>query len=94
MTQIINGKEIAQDIRNNLKKEITELKKKYGNMPGLAVVQVGSVIASSVYVKAKTKSAEEVGIKVIDHHLNESMSQADLLKLIDTLNKQQNVNNR
>ena len=75
MNQIINGKEIAQDLRDNLKKEITELKKKYGNIPGLAVVQVGSVIASNVYVKAKTKSAEEVGIKVIDHHLDESISQ-------------------
>ena len=92
MNQIINGKEIAQDLRDNLKKEITELKKKYGNIPGLAVVQVGSVIASNVYVKAKTKSAEEVGIKVIDHHLDESTSQKDLLKLIDTLNKQKNVN--
>ena len=92
MTQIINGKEIAQDLLNNLKKEIIELKKKYGNIPGLAVVQVGNVAASSVYVKAKTKSAEEVGIEVIDHHLDESISQADLLELIDTLNKQKNVN--
>ena len=92
MAQIINGKEIAQDLRNNLKKEIIELKKKHGNMPGLAVVQVGNVLASSVYVKAKTKSAKEVGIEVIDHHLDESTSQADLLELIDILNKQKNVN--
>jgi len=92
MAQIINGKEIAQDLRNNLKKEIIELKKKHGNMPGLAVVQVGNVVASSVYVKAKTKSAKEVGIEVIDHHLDESTSQADLLELIDILNKQKNVN--
>ena len=48
--------------------------------------------ASSVYVKAKTKSAQEVGIKIIDHHLEESTSQADLLELIDILNKQKNVN--
>ena len=92
MSQIINGKEIAQDLRNNLKKEIIELKKKYGNMPGLAVVQVGNVIASSVYVKAKTKNAQEVGIEVIDHHLEESVSQEELLKLINTLNNQKNVN--
>ena len=92
MTQIINGKEIAQNLRDNLKKEIIELKKNFGNMPGLAVVQIGNVAASSVYVKAKTKSAEEVGIQVIDHHLDESISQTDLLKLIDTLNKQKNVN--
>ena len=92
MTYIINGREIAQNLRNNLKKEIIELKKKFGNMPGLAVVQVGNVAASSVYVKAKTKSAEEVGIQVIDHHLDESISQEELLKVINTLNNQKNVN--
>ena len=92
MTHIINGKEIAQDLRNNLKKEISELKNKHGSVPGLAVVQVGDVVASSVYVKAKTKSAQEVGIKVIDHHVAESISQEELLKLINTLNNQNNVN--
>ena len=92
MTHIINGKEIAQNLRNNLKKEISELLNKYGSVPGLAVVQVGNVAASSVYVKAKTKNAQEVGIEVIDHHLKESVSQKELLLLIDTLNNQDNVN--
>ncbi len=92
MTHIINGKEIAQNLRNDLKKEISELQNKYGSVPGLAVVQVGNVAASSVYVKAKTKNAHEVGIKVIDHHLEESISQEELLKLINTLNNQNNVN--
>jgi len=92
MTQIINGKEIAQNLRNSLKEEIIELKKKYKSTPGLAVVQVGSAAASSVYVKAKTKSANEVGIEVIDHHLEEQTSQDELLKLIDKLNNQENVN--
>ena len=82
MTHIINGKEIAQNLRNDLKKEISELQDKYGNVPGLAVVQVGNVAASSVYVKAKTKNAQEVGIKVIDHHLEESISHEELLKII------------
>ena len=92
MTHIISGKEIAQNLRNDLKKEISELQNKYGNVPGLAVVQVGNVAASSVYVKAKTKNAQEVGIKVIDHHLEESISHEELLKLINTLNNQDNVN--
>ena len=92
MTHIIDGKEIAQNIRNSLKNEIAQLKSKYGKVPGLAVVQVGNVTASSVYVKAKTKSAQEVGIKIIDHHLEESITQIDLLNLIDKLNKQDNVN--
>ena len=92
MTQIINGKEIAQDLRNSLKKEISELKNKYNSVPGLAVVQVGSIAASSVYVKAKTKSANEVGIEVIDHHLEHETSQEQLLELINKLNIQENVN--
>ena len=91
MTKIINGKEIAQQLRESLKKEITELKNKYKLVPGLAVVQVGNVAASSVYVKAKTKSAHEVGIEIIDHHLNESTTQNQLLELINKLNTQDNV---
>ena len=92
MTMIINGKEIAQKLRDSLKNEINKLKNTYGKVPGLAVVQVGNVVASSVYVKAKTKSAKEVGIEVIDHHIDEKTSQDQLLKLIDELNKQNNVN--
>jgi len=56
------------------------------------VVQVGNVAASSVYVKAKTKSAIEVGIEVIDHHLPEETTEQELLKLVDNLNNQINVN--
>ena len=92
MTTLINGKEIAQSLRNKLKKEIEELKSTIGKVPGLAVVQVGSVAASSVYVKAKTKSAQEVGIKVIDHHLEEETTQKDLLNLVKELNYQEDVN--
>ena len=92
MTKIINGKEIAQNLRDSLKQEISELKNKFNSVPGLAVVQVGNVAASSVYVKAKTKSANEVGIEVIDHHLNENTTQNQLLELIAKLNNQENVN--
>tara|TARA_B100001142_G_C14162610_1_gene589065 strand:+ start:37 stop:921 length:885 start_codon:yes stop_codon:yes gene_type:complete len=92
MSKIINGKEIAQDLRNKLKQEISDLKNKTGEVPGLAVVQVGNVAASSVYVKAKTKSAIEVGIEVIDHHLPEETTEAELFKIVDNLNNQNNVN--
>ena len=92
MTKIINGKAIAQNLRNSIKEEILKLKENYNKVPGLAVVQVGNVAASSVYVKAKTKSAYEVGIEVIDHHVDETISQEKLLKLIYKLNNQNNVN--
>jgi len=91
MTLVIDGREIALTLRNKLSKEIANLKKKYNKVPGLAVVQVGNVAASSVYVKAKTKSAKEVGIEVIDHHLDESISQNQLLEIIERLNQQNNV---
>ena len=92
MSKIISGKEIAQNLRDKLKQEIFDLKNKIGKVPGLAVVQVGNVAASSVYVKAKTKSAIEVGIEVIDHHLPEETTEQELLKLVDILNNQINVN--
>ena len=91
MTKLINGKEIAQNLRNELKQEIEKLKIKTGKVPGLAVVQVGNVAASSVYVKAKTKSAKEVGIDVFDHHLPEETTEEELLKIVNTLNNQDNV---
>ncbi len=92
MSKVINGKELAKELRNNLKNEIIDLRKMHGAVPGLAVVQVGNVAASSVYVKAKTKSALEVGIEVFDHHLEDSITQKDLLTLINKLNNQKNVN--
>ena len=92
MSKIIDGKKISQNLRSDLKEEITKLKDRYNNVPGLAVVQVGNVAASSVYVKAKTKSALEVGIKVIDHHLEDSITQEKLIMLIEQLNNQENVN--
>ena len=92
MTHIINGKEIANNIRNQLKEDIVQLKNKYESIPGLAVVQVGNNPASSVYVKAKAKSANEVGIEVIDYHLEESITQEKLLEIINNLNNQNKVN--
>ena len=85
MTTLINGKEIAQDLRNNLKLEIDNLRASTGKVPGLAVVQVGNVAASSVYVKAKTKSAKEVGIEVIDYHIGEETKEKELLDLVNKL---------
>ena len=92
MTKIIDGKKISQKLKDNLKIEIEEIKNTFKRVPGLAVVQVGDVAASSVYVKAKTRAAKEVGITVFDHHLDASISQTDLLNLIDDLNKNEDVN--
>tara|TARA_Y100001970_G_scaffold204195_1_gene248619 strand:+ start:1230 stop:2111 length:882 start_codon:yes stop_codon:yes gene_type:complete len=92
MTKIIDGKKISQKLKDNLKIEIEEIKNTFKRVPGLAVVQVGDVAASSVYVKAKTRAAKEVGITVFDHHLDASITQTALLNLIDDLNKNEDVN--
>jgi len=92
MTKIIDGKKISQKLKDNLKIEIDEIKNTFKRVPGLAVVQVGDVAASSVYVKAKTKAAKEVGIIVFDHHLDALTTQSDLLNLINDLNKDEDVN--
>ena len=91
MTKIIDGKLIANKLKHDLKNEIIQLKQKYNKVPGLAVVQVGNVAASSVYVNAKTKSANEVGINVIDHHLDDNVTEDELINLINKLNTHNEV---
>ena len=91
MPHILDGKKIAQNLKDQLKIEIKSIKIKSNRVPGLAVIQVGNVAASSVYVKAKTKAAKEVGIDVIDHHLEESINQNDLINLINQLNNNEDI---
>ena len=92
MPHILDGKKIAQKLKDQLKIEIENLKIKFNRVPGLDVIQLGNVAASSVYVKAKTKAAKEVGINVFDHHLEEATNQNDLINLINQLNKNEDVN--
>ncbi len=92
MPLILDGKKVAQKLKDQLKVEIENIKLKFNRIPGLAVIQVGNVAASSVYVKAKTKAAKEVGINVIDHHLEESTNQNDLINLVNELNNNDDVN--
>ena len=91
MSHILDGKKVAQKLKDGLKIEIDSIKSKLNRVPGLAVVQVGNVAASSVYVKAKTKAAKEVGINVFDHHLDETTNQNDLINLINQLNSNGDV---
>ena len=91
MNKIIDGKKLAQKLKDSLKIDIESIKNKFNLVPGLAVIQVGNVAASSVYVKAKTKAAKEVGIRVFDYHLKDNIEQKDLLDLINQLNKNNEV---
>ena len=91
MPHILDGKKVAQKLKEQLKVEIDNIKLKFKRVPGLAVIQVGNVAASSVYVRAKTKAANEVGINVFDHHLKDTIEQSELLNLINQLNNHNEV---
>ena len=60
---LIDGKKAAAELREELKKEVTELKSKYNKVPGLTVILIGELAPSKIYVKNKEKSAIEVGLK-------------------------------
>ncbi|NLV45099.1 MAG: bifunctional methylenetetrahydrofolate dehydrogenase/methenyltetrahydrofolate cyclohydrolase FolD [Candidatus Hydrogenedentes bacterium] len=82
---IINGKQIASEILEELKHEISDLRAKKVT-PGLAVVLVGDNPASEVYVRNKRKTCEELGIDSFAYDLPDTCSEKKLLKLIDKLN--------
>lgn len=83
--KIIDGVKIADEIREDLRREVAELKGR-GVTPGLAVVLVGEDPASQVYVRRKNKSCEELGLASFSHELPADTSEARLLGLISELN--------
>ena len=89
--QIIDGKQVAADMRAELKEKVAELKTK-GVTPGLAVVLVGEDPASKSYVTAKERACEEIGIFSDDNRLAADTKEEDLLALIDKLNKDPKIN--
>ncbi|MEO5358299.1 MAG: bifunctional methylenetetrahydrofolate dehydrogenase/methenyltetrahydrofolate cyclohydrolase FolD [Nitrospirae bacterium YQR-1] len=82
---IIDGKRVAKEITDALKAEVDGLKAK-GVVPGLAVVLVGENPASKKYVASKEKTCETLGIKSIGKKVSDTITQAELLKIIDDLN--------
>ena len=91
-TQIIDGKQIAADLRADTKKRVEEFQSKYNKVPTLAVVLVGEDPASQVYVNTKTKMAKEIGMNVEDHFLEKTVSEKELLSVVEQLNINENVN--
>ena len=89
--QILDGKTIAADIRQQVKQVVTQMAASSSRPPGLAVVLVGENPASQVYVRNKQRSCEEVGFFSELHRLPADITQADLLKLIDDLNAREAI---
>ena len=88
--EIIDGKKLAKQIRENLKIECEELKEK-GINPKLAVIMVGDDKASKIYVKNKSKACNEIGIKYEEYLLDENINQNELIELIEKLNNDKTV---
>jgi len=83
--QIIDGKQVAADMRAELKAEVAKLKEK-GIVPGLGVILVGEDPASKSYVTAKERTCEEIGIYSDDNRLPAETSQGDLIALVKKMN--------
>lgn len=88
--QIISGKELSQQKREEMKKEVEWLKSK-GITPGLAVIIVGNDPASQTYVRGKQRACEEIGIHSVLIEMEESTSEEELLSKIDELNQDDSI---
>lgn len=91
MAVIIDGKQVAQKTREQLKKDVEQLKKE-GIIPKLTVIMVGDNPASKVYVKQKSKACNDVGVEYEEYFLDTNTTQEELLALIDKLNNDKSVN--
>lgn len=89
--EIIDGKQIAADIREELKGEVATLKEK-GIVPGLGVILVGEDPASKSYVSAKEKACESIGVFSDDNRLPADTTQEELLALVERMNNDPKIN--
>lgn len=91
MAQIIDGKAISAQIKDELKQKVSDIKAQ-GKEITLAVIQVGTDPASTVYVGNKKKACEYIGIRSLAYELPEETTEQELLALIDGLNQRTDVN--
>jgi methylenetetrahydrofolate dehydrogenase (NADP+)/methenyltetrahydrofolate cyclohydrolase len=89
--KIIDGKQVAAEMRAELKAEVARLKEK-GIVPGLGVVLVGEDPASQSYVKAKERACEDIGIYSDDNRLDAKTPQKELLALVSKMNDDPKIN--
>ena len=88
---LIDGKKEAANLREELKKEVSQLKKKYSKVPGLTVILIGDLTPSQIYVRNKEKSAKEVGLKSEVIKYPDSVEETTILNKINELNKDETV---
>ena len=89
--RLIDGKAIAAAIRQQVAGHASAFAGRTGRPPGLATVLVGEDPASAVYVRSKVKATAEAGMSGFAHHLPDSVSESELLALVETLNRDEKV---
>ena len=88
---LIDGKKIAAELRNELKIEVDGIKKKFNKVPGLTVILIGDLAPSLIYVRNKEKSAKEIGLKSEIIKYPKDIKEISVLNKIDELNKDETV---
>ena len=88
---LIDGKKAAAELREELKKEVSDLKTKYNKVPGLTVILIGDMAPSQIYVRNKEKSAKEVGLKSEVVKYPEAVEEKTILDKIEELNNDDTV---
>ncbi|MDA9631110.1 bifunctional methylenetetrahydrofolate dehydrogenase/methenyltetrahydrofolate cyclohydrolase FolD [Candidatus Pelagibacter sp.] len=88
---LIDGKKAAAELREELKREVSELKNKYNKVPGLTVILIGEMAPSQIYVRNKEKSANEVGLKSEVIRYPDTVEEKTVLEKIEELNKDETI---
>lgn len=88
--QLIDGKKVAEEIRNELKLKVDETREKTGKIPGLVAIIVGEDPASKVYVGMKEKACREAGFNSRVHYLPQETKEEELLALVEEYNQDEN----
>jgi len=88
---LIDGKKIAAELREELRKEVLELKAKQNKIPGLTVILIGDMAPSQIYVRMKEKAANEVGLKSEVIRYPEAVEEKIVLDKIEELNKDESI---
>jgi methylenetetrahydrofolate dehydrogenase (NADP+)/methenyltetrahydrofolate cyclohydrolase len=88
---ILDGKKEAALLREEIKKEISEIKKKIDKSPGLSVILIGDSVPSKIYVKNKEKNSQEVGINSEVINYSKEVKESEILEKIEDLNNNNNV---
>ena len=91
MSELIDGKKVSEDTREEIAKGVEELKSSSGITPGLAAVLVGDDPASEIYVRNKRKACEKVGIYSEEHKLPAETTEEELLALVNKLNNDDKI---